>query len=191
MEGILFAKGVVEGREGLREYQARAGYEALTKALQGSAEDVIKIISDAGLRGHGGAGFPTGKKWQFTREAPELPRYLVMNGGEDEPGSRKDRVLLENLPHLVIEGAVLGAFAIGASKTYLYISPIERLFIRSTSVLPYNTAYICYIMSFIKNIWIKNTNNLKRKVISNQFFFTRPDALWDKSSKISVNTRKI
>jgi len=122
MEGILFPKAVVEGREGLKEYQGRGGYEALAKALKGTPEHVIQVVSDAGLRGHGGAGFPTGKKWQFTREAPEQPRYLVMNGGEDEPGSRKDRVLLENLPHLVIEGAVLGSYAIGATKAYLYIN---------------------------------------------------------------------
>ncbi len=133
MEGILFPKGVVEGHEGLKEYQARGGYEALTKALKGSPDDVIKIISDAGLRGHGGAGFPTGKKWQFTREAAELPRYLVMNGGEDEPGSHKDRVLLENLPHLVIEGAVLGAYAIGAAKAYLYINAKYEAAIKSVN----------------------------------------------------------
>jgi NADH-quinone oxidoreductase subunit F len=122
MEGILFPRGVVEGREGLKDYQARGGYEALAQALKGAPEDVIQVVSDAGLRGHGGAGFPTGKKWQFTREAPEQPHYLVMNGGEDEPGSRKDRVLLENLPHLVIEGTILGAYAIGATKAYLYIN---------------------------------------------------------------------
>ena len=133
MEGILFPRGVVEGREGLQEYQARGGYEALTQALKGGPDEVIKIISDAGLRGHGGAGFPTGKKWQFTREAAELPRYLVMNGGEDEPGSRKDRVLLENLPHLVIEGAVLGAYAIGAAKVYLYINAKYEAAIKSVN----------------------------------------------------------
>ncbi len=122
MEGILFPHGLVEGRESLENYKARGGYEALAKAIKGSPEDLIQIVSDAGLRGRGGAGFPTGKKWQFTREAPEQPRYLVMNGGEDEPGSKKDRVLLENLPYLVIEGAVLSAYAIGASKAYLYIN---------------------------------------------------------------------
>ena len=122
MEGILFPHGVAEGREGLAEYRARGGYEALVKALKTSPEEVIQIVSAAGLRGRGGAGFPTGKKWQFTREAPEQPRYLVMNGGEDEPGSKKDRVLLENLPHLVIEGAILAAYAISASKAYLYIN---------------------------------------------------------------------
>lgn len=122
MEGILFPHGVAQGREGLKEYRARLGYEALAKALNGSAEDVVRIVSDAGLRGRGGAGFPTGKKWQFTREAPDEPRYLVMNGGEDEPGSKKDRLLLETLPHLVIEGVILAAYAVGARKAYLYIN---------------------------------------------------------------------
>ena len=95
------------------------------------AEEVIKVVSDAGLRGRGGAGFPTGKKWQFTREAPDEPRYLVLNGGEDEPGSKKDRVLLENLPHLVLEGTILGAYAIGASKAYLYINALYDVAIKS------------------------------------------------------------
>jgi NADH-quinone oxidoreductase subunit F len=121
-EGILFPHGVPEGREGLEEYCARGGYQALAQAVKAPGEEVIKVISDAGLRGRGGAGFPTGKKWQFTREAPGEPRYLVLNGGEDEPGSKKDRVLLENLPHLVIEGTILGAYAIGAAKAYLYIN---------------------------------------------------------------------
>ena len=122
MDSILFPRGVPEGREGLKEYRDRCGYEAVEKALKSSPEELIKVVSDAGLRGRGGAGFPTGKKWQFTREAPEQPHYLVLNGGEDEPGSKKDRVLLENLPHLVLEGSILGAYAIGATKAYLYIN---------------------------------------------------------------------
>jgi NADH-quinone oxidoreductase subunit F len=122
MEGILFPRGVPEGREGLQGYRARGGYQALDKALKSCPEDLVKIVSEAGLRGRGGAGFPTGKKWQLTREAPEQPRYLVLNGGEDEPGSKKDRVLLENLPHLILEGAILAAYAIGAAKAYLYIN---------------------------------------------------------------------
>ncbi|HEV8725376.1 MAG TPA: NADH-ubiquinone oxidoreductase-F iron-sulfur binding region domain-containing protein [Candidatus Binatia bacterium] len=122
MEGILFPHGVAQEHEGLKEYRARGGYEALAKAIRTPPEDVVKVVSDAGLRGRGGAGFPTGKKWQFTREAPGEPRYLILNGGEDEPGSKKDRVLLENLPHLVIEGTVLAAYAIGATKAYLYIN---------------------------------------------------------------------
>ena len=122
MEGILFPHGVPEGREGLEEYRARGGYQALAKSVKAPPEEVIKVVSTAGLRGRGGAGFPTGKKWQFTREAPDEPRYLVLNGGEDEPGSKKDRVLLENLPHLVLEGTILAAYAIGANKAYLYIN---------------------------------------------------------------------
>ena len=122
MEGVLFPHAVVEGREGLKEYQARGGYEALAKAVKSTPEDIIKEVADAGLRGRGGAGFPTGKKWAFTRECPEQPRYLVLNGGEDEPGSKKDRMLMEHLPHLVIEGVILSAYAIGASKAYLYIN---------------------------------------------------------------------
>ena len=122
MTGILFPRGIVEGREELNQYRARGGYEALAKALKASPEEVVREIIDAGLRGRGGAAFPTGKKWSLTREAPEQPHYLVMNGGEDEPGSKKDRVLMENLPHLVIEGVILASYAVGASKAYLYIN---------------------------------------------------------------------
>ena len=122
MEGILFPHGIPEGREELNDYRKRGGYEALARAIKATADDVVKQISDAGLRGRGGAGFSAGKKWALTREAPEQPRYLIMNGGEDEPGSKKDRVLMENVPHLVIEGVILSAYAIGAEKAYLYIN---------------------------------------------------------------------
>ncbi|MFQ5851262.1 MAG: NADH-quinone oxidoreductase subunit F [Candidatus Binatia bacterium] len=123
MEGILFPRGVVEGREGLNEYRKRGGYEALENALRGlSPENVIQEIKNSGLRGRGGAGFPTGKKWDLTRDCNEQPRYVVLNGGEDEPGSKKDRLLMENLPHLVIEGVILAAYAVGAGKAYLYIN---------------------------------------------------------------------
>lgn len=122
MEGILFPHAVVEGREGLKEYRARRGYEALAKAVKSAPEDLIKEVAEAGLRGRGGAAFPTGKKMSLTRECPERPRYLVLNGGEDEPGSKKDRMLMEHLPHLVIDGVILSAYAVGASKAYLYIN---------------------------------------------------------------------
>ncbi len=123
MQGILFPRGVVEKREGLKEYRSRGGYAALEKTLKGlSPEAVIQEISESGLRGRGGAGFPTGKKWAFTRECVEQPHYVVLNGGEDEPGSKKDRLLMENLPHLVLEGVILASYAIGASTAYLYIN---------------------------------------------------------------------
>jgi NADH-quinone oxidoreductase subunit F len=122
VQGILFPNGVVEGRESYEQYRSRRGYDALASALKAGPEHVIQSISEAGLRGHGGAGFPAGKKWALTRECTEQTRYLVLNGGEDEPGSKKDRVLLENLPHLVIEGVIIAAYAIGAARAFLYIN---------------------------------------------------------------------
>lgn len=123
MEGILFPRGIVEGREDLNAYRSRGGYSALEKALRNLApQDLVREITDSGLRGRGGAGFPTGKKWAFTRECSEQPHYLVLNGGEDEPGSKKDRLLMENLPHLVIEGVILASYGVEASKAYLYIN---------------------------------------------------------------------
>jgi NADH-quinone oxidoreductase subunit F len=133
MEGILFPHGVPESREELNDYRNRGGYEALARAIRLPADDVLNQVSDAGLRGRGGAGFPTGKKWALTRETPEQPRYLIMNGGEDEPGSKKDRVLMENVPHLVIEGVILSAYALGAEKAYLYINAEYETALKSIS----------------------------------------------------------
>ncbi len=131
MEGILFPHATVEGREGLKEYQERRGYAALIKAVKSPPQDLITAVADAGLRGRGGAAFPTGKKWALTRECLEQPHYLVLNGGEDEPGSKKDRMLMEYLPHLVIEGVILSAYATGSSKAYLYINANYETAIKS------------------------------------------------------------
>jgi len=123
MQGILFPRGVVEGRKDLTEYRSGGGYKGLEKVLKGmTPETLIREIDESGLRGRGGAGFPTGKKWAITQECSEQPHYVVLNGGEDEPGSKKDRLLMENLPHLVIEGVILASYAVGASKAYLYIN---------------------------------------------------------------------
>lgn len=123
METILFPRGVPEGREGLDAHRARGGYRALEKALKEmSPQAVIQEVSAAGLRGRGGAGFPTGKKWAITAACADAPRYVVMNGGEDEPGSKKDRLLMENLPHLILEGVIIASYAVGAARAYLYIN---------------------------------------------------------------------
>ena len=122
MEGILFPRGVAEGPEGLDAYRSRGGYQAVDRLAELSPQDVIARVEESGLRGRGGAGFPTGKKLALTLESPETPRYVVMNGGEDEPGSNKDRVLMENVPHLLLEGIILSGYAVQAEKAYLYIN---------------------------------------------------------------------
>ncbi|TMA08910.1 MAG: NADH-quinone oxidoreductase subunit F [Deltaproteobacteria bacterium] len=122
MEGILFPRGVVESREHLNNYRRRGGYQALPKIKNLSPQKIIAEVEAAGLRGRGGAGFPTGKKWLLTAQNEERPHYVVLNGGEDEPGSKKDRLLMENLPHLVIEGVILTSYAVGATNAYLYIN---------------------------------------------------------------------
>lgn len=128
MEALLLPRGRFEGEESLEQYRARGGYLGLKKAVQQlSPEAVTELIIRSGLRGRGGAGFPAGKKWSFARETGNYPRYLVCNGGEDEPGSSKDRLLLENHPHLVIEGVILSSFAVEAERAYIYInSQYER-----------------------------------------------------------------
>ena len=122
MEGILFPRAVPEGLEGLDAYRARGGYEAVQRLAEMSPEEVVAKVEASGLRGRGGAGFPTGRKLALTLECPETPRYVVMNGGEDEPGSKKDRVLMENVPHLILDGIILAAYAVQAEKAYLYIN---------------------------------------------------------------------
>lgn len=122
MEGILFPRGVVEGRENLKDYRLRGGFQALEKIKTHSPQRIVAEVDLSGLRGRGGAGFPTAKKWTFTAQSEDRPHYVVLNGGEDEPGSKKDRLLMENLPHLVIEGVILASYAVGATKAYLYIN---------------------------------------------------------------------
>jgi NADH-quinone oxidoreductase subunit F len=104
------------------EYRQYDGYQALQKALgKLTPEDVTKIVLESGLRGRGGAGFPTGKKWSFMGKGH--PRYLIPNTDEMEPGTFKDRVLVNVNPHLVLEGIILAAYAISASKGIFFIRP--------------------------------------------------------------------
>ena len=109
----------------IEDYMALGGYEALKKALQLSPEKVIYEIIQSGLRGRGGAGFSTGLKKRFTSDATcvllECMRYIVCNADEGEPGTFKDRIIMEGDPHLFIEGMVIAAYAVGAAKGYIYI----------------------------------------------------------------------
>ncbi len=105
----------------LAEYEASGGYQALRQALRHSPGDVIAEIKAAGLVGRGGAAFPTGLKWEGAAQAPGEPKYVVCNGDEAEPGTFKDRVLMEEDPHRVLEGLILAAYATGAQQGYIFI----------------------------------------------------------------------
>jgi len=106
----------------LSVYESRGGYTALRKALLDMAPaDITNEVKTSGLRGRGGAGFATGTKWSFiNRDAPG-PKYVVVNADESEPGTAKDRYILENCPHLVVEGILIAAYAVGANQAWVYI----------------------------------------------------------------------
>ncbi|MCD6310327.1 MAG: SLBB domain-containing protein [Candidatus Eremiobacteraeota bacterium] len=119
--------------EKIDDYIARDGYKALAKVLtRMSPEEVIEEIKDSGLRGRGGAGFPTGLKWEICKKVENEPKYLICNADEGDPGAFMDRSIIEADPHSVLEGMLIGAYAIGASEGYVYIRneyplAIERL----------------------------------------------------------------
>ncbi|HEY3377383.1 MAG TPA: NADH-quinone oxidoreductase subunit NuoF [Armatimonadota bacterium] len=118
---VLQNCGVIDP-DSLDEYLARGGYKALGKALAAgdNGQMVLDEVLKAGLRGRGGGGFPTGRKWQMARQQTNTPKYLVCNADEGDPGAFMDRSVLEGDPHRVIEGMLLGALAIGASFGYIY-----------------------------------------------------------------------
>ncbi|NMA55700.1 MAG: NADH-quinone oxidoreductase subunit NuoF [Firmicutes bacterium] len=117
--------------EVIEEYIGRDGYAALAKALaEMTPDEVIQEVLDAGLRGRGGAGFPTGLKWNFCRKAKGEPKYIVCNGDEGDPGAFMDRSILEGDPHRVLEGMAIGAYAIGASKAVIYVRAEYPLAVR-------------------------------------------------------------
>ncbi len=108
--------------EKIDEYIARDGYRALAKVLASMRpEDVIKEVTESGLRGRGGGGFPTGRKWESRRRVKDEPKYVVCNGDEGDPGAFMDRSIMEADPHSVLEGMVIGAYAVGASHGYVYV----------------------------------------------------------------------
>jgi NADH:ubiquinone oxidoreductase subunit F (NADH-binding)/(2Fe-2S) ferredoxin len=108
--------------EKIDEYIAKDGYKALAKALtEMTPEEVIEEIKNSGLRGRGGAGFPTGRKWEFCRNAPGDKKYIICNADEGDPGAFMDRSIVESDPHSIIEGMVIGAYAIGAISGFVYI----------------------------------------------------------------------
>lgn len=118
---VLRNSGVINP-ESIEEYIASNGFEGLSKALtEMTPEDVIKEVKDSGLRGRGGAGFPTGLKWEFTYKAPGTEKYVVCNADEGEPGTFKDRLILEGDPFRLVEAMAIAGYAVGAQKGYIYI----------------------------------------------------------------------
>ena len=108
--------------ENIDEYLAFDGYQALEKVLtQMSPEEVIEVIKQSGLRGRGGAGFPTGKKWELTRDSEGKQKYVVCNADEGDPGAFMDRSILEGDPHSVLEAMAIAAYCIGANKGFIYV----------------------------------------------------------------------
>jgi NADH-quinone oxidoreductase subunit F len=102
-------------------YLKHQGYEGLKKALAMKPDQIIEIVKASGLRGRGGAGFPTGMKWQFVLRDSPKPKYIACNADESEPGTFKDHVLMERYPHMLLEGCLIGCYAINAKVAYIYI----------------------------------------------------------------------
>jgi NADH-quinone oxidoreductase subunit F len=121
MEPVLTSHVREPGGHTLEAYLARGGYQGLGRALGLPPARVIELVKASGLRGRGGAGFPTGLKWQFVPADAPGPKYLCCNADESEPGTFKDHVLMERNPHLLIEGCLIGCYAIGAHVAYIYI----------------------------------------------------------------------
>jgi len=118
---VMRNKGIIDP-ENIKDYLARDGYAASEKALaEYSSQRIVDEITQAGLRGRGGAGFPTGKKWQITSIQPGEVKYLIANCDEGDPGAYMDRSILESDPHAVLEGMIIAAKAIGANKGFIYI----------------------------------------------------------------------
>lgn len=105
----------------IKEYRNIGGYKSLGKALSMEPKDIIEEVKKAGLRGRGGAGFPTGMKWSFASADPKFPKYLLCNADEGEPGTFKDRPILEQKPHLLIEGMAISGHALKAEYGYIYL----------------------------------------------------------------------
>jgi NADH-quinone oxidoreductase subunit F len=121
MRVVLRDNGLVDPTK-VEDYVARGGYEALAKVLSTiSPEEVIDAVEKSGLRGRGGAGFPTGTKWRICRNNPGEQRFIVCNADEGDPGAFMDRTVLEGNPHLVLEGMIIGGYAIGATRGYVYV----------------------------------------------------------------------
>src|SRR5699024_4269964 len=112
----------VPGIRSFEVYRQKGGYNAVEKAMKVmTSEEVVEQVKTSGLRGRGGAGFPTGLKWSFLAKPEGVPRYLVCNADESEPGTFKDRYLMTHIPHILIEGMIVSSYALGAKTSFIYV----------------------------------------------------------------------
>jgi NADH-quinone oxidoreductase subunit F len=119
---LLLEKAHVEGIRYFDTYRREGGYRSVEKALKSMTPDeVTEEVKTSGLRGRGGAGFPAGMKWSFLAKPEGVPRHLVVNADESEPGTFKDRYLMEFIPHILIEGIIVSSYALGSNRSYIYI----------------------------------------------------------------------
>lgn len=118
---LLLKDAHIEGIRHFDVYRKHGGYKAAEKALKMTPEEILDEVKTSGLRGRGGAGFPTGLKWSFLAKPEGVPRHLVVNADESEPGTFKDRYLMEYIPHILIEGMLISSFCLGSNTSYIYI----------------------------------------------------------------------
>lgn len=118
---ILLKNIDIPGIQGYDAYRANGGYASVEKALKMKPDDIVEEVKKSGLRGRGGAGFPTGMKWSFIDKKTTNPHYLVCNADESEPGTFKDRYLMQHIPHALVEGMIVSSFALDAHTSYIYI----------------------------------------------------------------------
>lgn len=118
---LLLANDHIEGIRYYDTYRKHGGYTTAEKAFKMTPDEIVEEVKKSGLRGRGGAGFPTGMKWSFLAKPEGVPRHLVCNADESEPGTFKDRYLMEFHPHLFIEGLLISSYALGSNATYVYI----------------------------------------------------------------------
>ena len=118
---LLLEKDHIPNIRSYEVWKANGGYASVEKALKMTPEQIVEEVKKSGLRGRGGAGFPTGLKWSFIAKPEGVPRHLVVNADESEPGTFKDRYLMEFLPHIFIEGMIISSFALGSNVSYIYI----------------------------------------------------------------------
>lgn len=118
---LLLKDAHVEGIRHFDVYRKQGGYNAVEKAFKMTTDEVLEEVKTSGLRGRGGAGFPSGLKWSFLAKPEGIPRHLVVNADESEPGTFKDRYLMEFIPHILIEGMIISSYCLGANTSYIYI----------------------------------------------------------------------